>query len=144
MRWFAAIKMATGENFLKWLNNKLRELKTDENVYGSYIIGILDGDEPIDEKKEALEEILSQIIVSCKPKSTMLTLRSVDGVCLLSFMVLSTWTHTNFRPIQLKLRFRKMTLTPFSKQLSRNGNNATRKSKNNRKWLRMWTLNWRS
>ncbi|KAG4066730.1 hypothetical protein HA402_012797 [Bradysia odoriphaga] len=50
------------EEFLKWLNNKLRELKTDESVYGSYIIGILDGDEEIAEKKEALEEILSQII----------------------------------------------------------------------------------
>lgn len=52
------------EEFLKWLNNKLRELKTDESVYGSYISGILDGDESIAEKKEALEEILSQIIVS--------------------------------------------------------------------------------
>lgn len=59
-----AAKMATGGSFLKWLNNKLRELKTDENVYGSYIIGILDGEESIEEKKEALEEILSQIIVS--------------------------------------------------------------------------------
>lgn len=59
-----AAKMATGESFVKWLNSKLRELKTDENVYGSYIIGILDGDESIEEKKEALEEILSQIIVS--------------------------------------------------------------------------------
>ncbi len=57
--------MASGDNnFLKWLNVKLRELKTDENVYASYIIGILEGDESIDEKKEALEEILSQIIVS--------------------------------------------------------------------------------
>lgn len=56
--------MATGENFLKWLNIKLRELKTDETVYGSYITGILEGDESIEEKKEALEEILSQIIVS--------------------------------------------------------------------------------
>lgn len=55
--------MATSEHFLKWLNNKLRELKTDENVYGSYMIGILEGDEPIEEKKEALSEILSQIIV---------------------------------------------------------------------------------
>lgn len=73
--WVAA-KMATGENFLKWLNSKLRELKTDENVYGSYIIGILEGDESIEEKKEALEEILSQIIVS-KGKIVELTLRLV-------------------------------------------------------------------
>ncbi|KAJ6647823.1 Coiled-coil domain-containing protein 43 [Pseudolycoriella hygida] len=54
--------MATGENFFTWLNIKLRELKTDENVYGSYISGILDSDESSEEKKEALEEILSQII----------------------------------------------------------------------------------
>lgn len=74
--------MATGENFVKWLNSKLRELKTDENVYGSYMIGILDGDESIEEKKEALEEILSQIIVSMHEKWT-LTLRSVVFVFIL-------------------------------------------------------------
>jgi len=62
LSYLVPVKMATGESFLKWLNIKLRELKTDENVYGSYMIGILEGDEPIEEKREALEEILSQIV----------------------------------------------------------------------------------
>lgn len=54
------------ENFSHWLNGKLRELNTDESVFGSYINGILEGDEPIDDKREALEGILAAIIVSKK------------------------------------------------------------------------------
>lgn len=53
-----------GEVFTKWLNTKLRELNTDESVFSAYIIGILEGDDPIEEKTTALEEILSEIIVS--------------------------------------------------------------------------------
>lgn len=52
--------------FKKWLNQKLRELDTDESVFGSYIMGILEGEETSDEKREALEGILSAIIVSKK------------------------------------------------------------------------------
>lgn len=50
--------------FPQWLNGKLRELNTDESIFGSYINGILEGDETIEEKREALEGILSAIIVS--------------------------------------------------------------------------------
>lgn len=53
--------MAT--EFDVWLNNKLRELNTDETVFSSYISGILDGEEEsLSEKTEALEGILSEII----------------------------------------------------------------------------------
>lgn len=52
------------EEFSQWLNGKLCELNTDESVFGSYINGILEGDETIEEKREALEGILSAIIVS--------------------------------------------------------------------------------
>lgn len=45
-------------DFSQWLNNKLRELNTDESVFGSYITGILEGDEPDDDKREALEGVL--------------------------------------------------------------------------------------
>lgn len=55
---------ADTEEFSQWLNGKLRELNTDESVFGSYINGILEGDETVDEKREALEGILSEIIVS--------------------------------------------------------------------------------
>lgn len=52
------------EGFSQWLNGKLKEFNTDESVFGSYINGILEGDESVDEKREALDGILSEIIVS--------------------------------------------------------------------------------
>uniref|UniRef100_A0A1A9WEP5 Coiled-coil domain-containing protein 43 n=1 Tax=Glossina brevipalpis TaxID=37001 RepID=A0A1A9WEP5_9MUSC len=54
--------MSTTVTFKTWLNKKLRELNTDETVFGSYILGILDGDENEEEKREALEGILSEIL----------------------------------------------------------------------------------
>ncbi|XP_067001317.1 coiled-coil domain-containing protein 43 [Anabrus simplex] len=55
--------MAAGEDdFDSWLSIKLRELNTDEGVFGSYIKGILEGEEEtIEDKTEALEGILSEI-----------------------------------------------------------------------------------
>ena len=61
--------MSDKEAFNKWLNNKLKSLNTDESVFGSYILGILEGDESGDEKREALEGILSAIIVSVNHRS---------------------------------------------------------------------------
>lgn len=58
------LKMSSAKDaFDKWLTNKLKQLNTDESVFGSYISGILEGDETTDEKREALEGILSAIIV---------------------------------------------------------------------------------
>ncbi|CAH1979661.1 unnamed protein product [Acanthoscelides obtectus] len=80
--------MATAlEDFPTWLSGKLQELKTDEDIFGSYIMGILDSDETAKEKSEALQGILSEIVEnedeitqlcneilenwhSCKPKET--------------------------------------------------------------------------
>lgn len=56
--------MAVSSNFATWLNHKLKELNTDESVFGSYILGILEGDETYDDKHEALEGILSEILVN--------------------------------------------------------------------------------
>lgn len=50
--------------FNAWLNEKLREFNTDESVFGSYITGILEGDESDEEKAEALEGILAELIES--------------------------------------------------------------------------------
>lgn len=58
--------MSDKKDFEKWLSKKLTELNTDENVFGSYIMGILEGDETLEEKREGLEGILSAIIVSLK------------------------------------------------------------------------------
>ncbi|EDW52235.1 coiled-coil domain-containing protein 43 [Drosophila sechellia] len=52
--------MSATDEFQSWLNEQLRKLNTDENVFGSYIVGILEGDETTDEKTEALEGILSE------------------------------------------------------------------------------------
>lgn len=59
--------MAVGgevSEFDTWLNNKLLAFNTDEGVFGSYIRGILEGEESLDEKTQALQEILSEITVS--------------------------------------------------------------------------------
>ncbi|XP_058446243.1 coiled-coil domain-containing protein 43 isoform X1 [Malaya genurostris] len=48
--------------FSSWLNDKLRAFNTDEGIFGSYITGILEGDENNEEKIEALEGILAEII----------------------------------------------------------------------------------
>lgn len=57
---------AAVDEFSLWLGNKLQALNTDESVFGSYITGILDGDETLEDKINALEEILSEIVVSMK------------------------------------------------------------------------------
>ncbi|XP_047987821.1 coiled-coil domain-containing protein 43 [Leguminivora glycinivorella] len=49
-------------DFEPWLNDKLKSLKTDEGVFGSYISGILEGEDTIDEKRDALEGLLSEIV----------------------------------------------------------------------------------
>lgn len=56
--------VSTVDGFNAWLNGKLRDFNTDEGVFGSYIMGILEGDETNEEKTEALEGILSEILVS--------------------------------------------------------------------------------
>ncbi|XP_053948879.1 coiled-coil domain-containing protein 43 [Anastrepha ludens] len=50
------------DEFTTWLHGQLKELNTDPDVFGTYIIGILDGQETLDEKHEALNDILSEII----------------------------------------------------------------------------------
>ncbi|XP_044743247.1 coiled-coil domain-containing protein 43 [Chrysoperla carnea] len=53
---------AAVDGFSAWLGHKLQALNTDENVFGSYITAILEGDETIEEKVEGLDGILSEII----------------------------------------------------------------------------------
>lgn len=51
-------------DFDSWLNVKLNALNIDEGIYGSYIKGILEGDDSVEDKTEAIEGILSEITVS--------------------------------------------------------------------------------
>lgn len=68
--------MSAEVDFLGWLHAKLRELNTDESVFGDYIVGILNDDDDdggaqngdtdangwSSEKRESLHEIISQIV----------------------------------------------------------------------------------
>jgi len=51
-------------DFDTWLTFKLKSLDTDETVFGSYIKGILEGEESQDEKIEAIEGLLAEIAPS--------------------------------------------------------------------------------
>ncbi|KAG7311296.1 hypothetical protein JYU34_002328 [Plutella xylostella] len=55
---------ASVTEFEPWLNDKLKSLNTDEGVFGSYISGILDAEDTLDDKKDALEGILSEFVES--------------------------------------------------------------------------------
>lgn len=57
----AASTLEEAPDFDTWLSLKLKSLDTDETVFGSYIKGILEGEESHDEKIEAIEGILGEI-----------------------------------------------------------------------------------
>ncbi|KAK9872998.1 hypothetical protein WA026_020343 [Henosepilachna vigintioctopunctata] len=50
------------EDFQSWLSRTLTDLNTDESIFGSYITGILESDETCDEKAEALQDLLEEIV----------------------------------------------------------------------------------
>lgn len=56
-----------GGGFAAWLSRRLEQLEIDEDVYGSYINGILQEGESEEEKSEVLEGILSAFLVSGAP-----------------------------------------------------------------------------
>ena len=57
----AATTLEEAPDFDTWLSFKLKSLDTDDDVFGSYIKGILEGEESQDEKIEAIEGILGEI-----------------------------------------------------------------------------------
>merc|ERR1712071_734873 len=60
----AATTLEEAPDFDTWLSFKLKSLDTDDDVFGSYIKGILEGEESQDEKIEAIEGILGEIASS--------------------------------------------------------------------------------
>jgi len=55
--------MATGgDDFESWHSLKLQALNMDEGVFGTYITGFLEGEETLEDKTEALEGILSEVM----------------------------------------------------------------------------------
>lgn len=61
----AAPKQIAGE-FENWLNERLDTLEVDREVYGAYILGVLQEEENDEEQKDALQGILSAFLVSAR------------------------------------------------------------------------------
>ncbi|KAK6311608.1 hypothetical protein J4Q44_G00172720 [Coregonus suidteri] len=57
-----AASMADAGGFEKWLNDRLDYLEVDQEVYGAYILGILQEEESDEEKEDALLGILSAFL----------------------------------------------------------------------------------
>lgn len=52
------------EEFEDWLSSRLRKLGLDEDVFGSYVTGVLDSEETEEERKDALIGILEGMTVN--------------------------------------------------------------------------------
>lgn len=50
--------------FESWLNDRLDSLEVDREVYGTYILGVLEEEESDEEREDALQGILSAFVVS--------------------------------------------------------------------------------
>uniref|UniRef100_A0AAY5K2K9 Coiled-coil domain-containing protein 43 n=1 Tax=Esox lucius TaxID=8010 RepID=A0AAY5K2K9_ESOLU len=57
-----AASMADAGEFEKWLNHRLDKLEVDQEVYGAYILGVLQEEESDEEKEDALQGILSAFL----------------------------------------------------------------------------------
>ena len=57
--------MCTSYDFEDWLSKRLKDINIDDEVFGSYILGVVDTDDSTEEDKmETLTGILSEITVS--------------------------------------------------------------------------------
>lgn len=74
----AAPEQIAGE-FENWLNDRLDSLEVDREVYGAYILGVLQEEENDDEKKDALQGILAAFLEE----------DTLDEVCQ---QILQQWT----------------------------------------------------
>lgn len=58
-----AAPVSDAGEFENWLNNRLDALEVDREVYGVYILGVLQEEESDEEKGDALQGILSAFLV---------------------------------------------------------------------------------
>ena len=65
-----AAPLTDAGEFESWLNDRLDSLEVDREVYGAYILGILQEDESDEEKGEALQGILSAFLVNMSTHRT--------------------------------------------------------------------------
>ena len=59
-----AAPLTDAGEFEVWLGGRLDALEVDRDVYGAYILGILQEDESDEEKEDALQGILSAFLVN--------------------------------------------------------------------------------
>uniref|UniRef100_G3MKH8 Coiled-coil domain-containing protein 43 n=1 Tax=Amblyomma maculatum TaxID=34609 RepID=G3MKH8_AMBMU len=87
----SAVSMAAVHgDFELWLADKLRALNIDPDVFGSYITGILEGNETEDEKSEALQGILTEV---CE-----------DAIGNVKDEIFNKWSECNDRPAEGDVR----------------------------------------
>ncbi|XP_077068821.1 coiled-coil domain-containing protein 43 [Siphateles boraxobius] len=79
----AAPEQIAGE-FENWLNERLDSLEVDREVYGAYIVGVLQEEENDEEQKDALQGILSAFLEE----------DTLDEVCQ---QILKQWTECSSR-----------------------------------------------
>nr|XP_019962396.1 PREDICTED: coiled-coil domain-containing protein 43 [Paralichthys olivaceus] len=79
-----AAPMADAGEFESWLNDRLDSLEVDREVYGTYILGVLQEDESDEEKEDALQGILS----------AFLTEDTLEDVCN---QIIKQWTECRSR-----------------------------------------------
>ncbi|KAJ8284413.1 hypothetical protein COCON_G00032630 [Conger conger] len=71
------------EMFESWLNDRLDSLEVDKDVYGAYILGVLQEEETEDEKIDALQSILSAFLEG----------DALEDACR---EIIKHWTETSF------------------------------------------------
>ncbi|XP_042361064.1 coiled-coil domain-containing protein 43 [Plectropomus leopardus] len=74
-----AAPVADAGEFESWLNDRLDSLEVDREVYGAYILGVLQEEESDEEKEDALQGILSAFLEE----------DSVEDVCK---QIINQWT----------------------------------------------------
>lgn len=76
-----AAPLTDAGEFESWLNDRLDSLEVDREVYGAYILGILQEEETDEEKEDALQGILSAFLVNIQSACSALPTRLCFLVC---------------------------------------------------------------
>lgn len=82
--------------FESWLNDRLESLEVDREVYGAYILGVLQEEENDEEKEDALQGILSAFLVSTQSgmsRSASEAFVAVSRVCRAEPQLMSAVLH---------------------------------------------------
>lgn len=81
-----AAPVADAGEFESWLNDRLDSLEVDREVYGAYILGVLQEEESDEEKEEVLQGILSAFLVNIQSGMSRSVTEAVRSHVLLSVL----------------------------------------------------------